>query len=116
MQTPFARYQKGFRKHLIDVVLEVDKKKAFYFKSKQFLSSQQVLETKDNGNLIVGYQVTQEMEIDELIKRWLPYVWVVEPLSLRKRIERELRGYLTKSKIKNPTTSPYSQDDPPHPS
>ncbi len=116
MQTPFARYQKGFRKYLIDVVLEVDKSKAFYFKSKQFLSSQQILETKDNGNLIVGYQVTQEMEIEELIKRWLPYVWVVEPLSLRKRIERELRGYLTKSKIKNPITSPYSQDDPPHPS
>ena len=94
MQTPFARYQKGFRKHLIDVVLEVDKTKAYYFESKKFLSSQQIIERKKSGNLLVAYQVTQEMEIDELIKRWLPYVWVVEPLSLKSRIEGELRGYL----------------------
>jgi len=94
MQTPFSRYQKGFRKHLIDVVLEVDKSKAYYFESKKFLSSQQIIERKESGNLLVAYQITQEMEIDELIKRWLPYVKVVKPLSLKNRIENELRGYL----------------------
>ena len=94
MQTPFAWYQKGFRKHLIDVVLEVDKSKTFYFESKKFLSSQQIIERKINGNLLIGYKITQEIEIDELIKRWLPYVWVIKPLSLRDRIEGELTGYL----------------------
>ena len=94
MQTSFARYQEGFRKYLIEVVLEVDSSKAFYFKSKKFLSSQQVLETKENGNLLISYQVTQEIEIEELIKKWLPYVKVVEPLSLKEKIEGELRGYL----------------------
>jgi predicted DNA-binding transcriptional regulator YafY len=44
--------------------------------------------------LIVSYQVTQELEIEELIKRWLPYVRVIKPLSLKDRIEEELRGYL----------------------
>jgi len=94
IQTPFSRYQKEFRKHLIKVVLEVDSSKTYYFKSKQFLSSQKIVETKDNGNLVVSYQVTQELEVEELIKRWLPYVWVVEPLSLKERIEGELKGYL----------------------
>jgi len=94
MQTPFAWYQKGFRKHLIDVVLEVDKSKAYYFESKKFLSSQQIIERKINGNLLIGYKITQEIEIDELIKRWLPYVWVIEPLSLKDKIEKELKGYL----------------------
>jgi predicted DNA-binding transcriptional regulator YafY len=93
MQTPFARYREGFRKYLIEVVLEVDASKAFYFKSKKFLSSQQILETKENGNLLLSYQVTQEIEIEELIKKWLPYVKVVEPLSLKERIEGELRSY-----------------------
>ena len=94
MQTPFAIYKKGFREQLIDIIVEVHKDKAFYFRSKKFLKSQKIIETKDNGNLIVSYQVTQELEIEELIKRWLPYVRVIEPLSLKDRIEEELRGYL----------------------
>jgi predicted DNA-binding transcriptional regulator YafY len=96
MQTPFARYREGFRKYLIEVVLEVDESKAFYFKSKKFLSSQQVLETKENGNLLLSYQVTQEIEIEELIKKWLPYMKVLEPLSLKEKIENELIKYLEK--------------------
>ena len=94
MQTPFAKYQQGFREHLINVVLEVDKSKASYFRAKQFLSSQEVVETKDNGNLIVTYKVTQNMEIEELIKRWLPYVRVIEPKRLKDKLERELKVYL----------------------
>lgn len=94
MQTPFARYREGFRKHLIEVVVEVDESKAFFFKSKEFLSSQRTLETKENGNLLISYEVTQEIEIEELIKKWLPYVRVVEPLSLKNKIENELIKYL----------------------
>jgi len=44
--------------------------------------------------LVLSYQVTQEIEIEELVKRWIPYVKVIEPLSLKERIENELRGYL----------------------
>jgi predicted DNA-binding transcriptional regulator YafY len=32
IQTPFAIYKKGFREHLIDIIVEVHKDKAFYFK------------------------------------------------------------------------------------
>jgi len=34
------------------------------------------------------------MEVEELIKRWLPYIRVIEPISLKERIENELREYL----------------------
>ena len=94
MQTPFARYQKGFKQHLVEVILEVDAKKAFFFQSKKFLSSQKIVNEKDNGNLIVSYHVTQELEIEELIKKWLPYVYILRPLSLKQKIEDELRLYL----------------------
>ena len=94
MQTPFAIYKKGFREHLIDITLEVHKDKAFYFRSKKYLKSQKIIKTKDDGNLLLSYQVTQELEVEELIKRWLPYVKVIKPLSLKERIEGELRGYL----------------------
>ena len=96
MQTPFSIYRQDFRKHLIDVVIEVDKSKAFFFHSKKFLRSQNILDTKDNGNIIVTYKVTQLREIDALIKQWLPYVKVVEPLELKEQIAQELKDYLEK--------------------
>lgn len=94
MQTPFAIYRQDFRKYLIDVVLEVDKSKAFFFHSKKFLRSQTLLDTKENGNLIITYKVTQLREIDALIKQWLPYVKVIEPQELKDQILNELKAYV----------------------
>jgi predicted DNA-binding transcriptional regulator YafY len=94
MQTPFSIYRKDYKKHLIPVILEVNKSKVFYFESKKYLKSQEILEKKDDGNLLIKYKITQEMEIEELIKKWIPYVKVVEPLSLKEKIESELKQYL----------------------
>ena len=94
MQTPFSKYRRQYRKYLIDVKLEVDSSKAFYFKSKKYLKSQKILETKENGNLIISYRVTQERELDDLIKRWLPNIKVLEPLSLKEKIRKDLEQYL----------------------
>jgi predicted DNA-binding transcriptional regulator YafY len=94
MQTPFSKYTPNFRNHLIDVVVEVDKTKARFFKAKKFLPSQKEIQTKQDGTLILSYRVTQEMEMEELIKRWIPYMRVVSPLSLREKIEGDLREYL----------------------
>ena len=97
MQTPFSIYRRDYKKHLITVVLEVDKSKAFYFESKKYLKSQEILEKKENGNLLIKYKITQEMEIEELIKRWIPFVKVIEPLSLKEKIASDLRSYLNTS-------------------
>ena len=93
MQTPFSTYKRDYKKHLINVVLEVDKVKAFYFENKKYLKSQDV-KKQDNGNLLVTFKVTQEMEIEELIKKWIPFVKVVEPKSLKEKIDNDLRSYL----------------------
>ena len=96
MQTPFAKYTKGFRKKLIDVVLEVDKSVAEYFKTKKFLSSQKIIRTEDNGNLIIQFTVTQEYELEELIKKWIPHISVIKPVSLKDKINTILTQYITK--------------------
>ncbi len=94
MQTPFAIYRQNYKQYLIDVKLEVSKEKAFYFKSKKHLKSQKE-EELDNGNLLVTYKVTQLKEVDELVKKWLPYAKVLEPLELKTQIEDELKNYLS---------------------
>jgi len=95
MQTPFAKYSQGFRSKLIDIKIEVSATKADYFKKKKFLPSQKEdITPQESGNLIVTYKVTSEMEVEELIKRWLPHVKVLEPLSLKTKIAQELQEYL----------------------
>lgn len=95
IQTPFPRYQPNYRNFLIDIILEVDASKAYFFKNKKFLKSQEIVEEKTNGNLIISYKITQELEVDELIKRWIPHVRVIEPISLKNKIYEELKAYIT---------------------
>jgi len=93
-QTPFSIYKQDYKKRLIDIKVEVNNKKSFFFKSKQYLKSQKIIEELENGNLIITFQVTQELEVEELIKKWIPYVKVIEPLTLKNKIQTELKGYL----------------------
>ncbi len=94
MQTPLAIYSENYDQKLIDVVVEVDSKKAEHFRSKKYLSSQKIKEVKENGSLVLSFKVTQNMEIEELVKRWLPHIKVITPESLKKKIDRELKEYL----------------------
>lgn len=94
MQTPFSIYRKDYKKYLINIVLEVDKSKSSHFKMKNHLKSQTLLETKENGNLLIGFKVTQEKEMEELIMKWIPLVKVIQPVSLKNSIEKRIREYL----------------------
>ncbi len=78
----------------IEVLVEIDNKKARFFKLKKFLSSQKTVETKDDGSLVLSFKVTQEMEMEELVKKWIPYMKVIKPLSLKEKIENDIKKYL----------------------
>ena len=94
MQTPFSTYKRDYKKNLINVVLDVDKSKAFYFENKKYLKSQELIEKKEKGNLLLSFKVTQEMEIEELVKKWIPFVKVIEPVTLKDKIKQDLIQYL----------------------
>ena len=94
MQTPFSKYTPNFRLHLIDVVVEVASVKAKFFRAKKFLPSQNIVEQKEDGSLVISFKVTQDLEVEELIKKWLPFMKVIAPLSLKQKIDAELRAYL----------------------
>ncbi len=95
MQTPLALYSETYKEKLIQVLLEVNKTKAQHFKLKKHLLSQKIVEEKSNGNLILSFEVTQFREIEELIKRWIPHIKVIEPKALKEKIAKDLEKYLT---------------------
>ena len=94
IQTPFAKYSEDFKEKLIKILVEVDKSKITFFENKKFLPSQKIVDRLENGNLLLSFLVTQELEIEELIKKWLPYLKVIEPLSLDEKIKSDIKKYL----------------------
>lgn len=94
IQTPFSKYTPQFRSKMIEVIVEVSKTKSKFFSLKNHLPSQKILETKEDGSMIVSFKVTQELEVDALIKSWIPHMKVISPLSLKTKIENELKEYL----------------------
>jgi predicted DNA-binding transcriptional regulator YafY len=93
IQTPFPKYTYPFRENQIDVKLKVSPQKAKFFKMKKFFPSQ-TEQTQDDGSLVLSYKFTQEMEVESFIKSWIPHMQVIEPQSLKDKIESELQSYL----------------------
>lgn len=75
------------------VKLHVSKEVARFFKSKQYLKSQKVLETLKNGDILVTYEISHELEIIPLIQQWIPYVHVIEPLELKDKIAKNIEKF-----------------------
>ena len=94
LQTPFPAYQPSFRMHLVDVIVEVSKDKARFFKVKKHLPSQREVEIKEDGSMVLAFKVTKASEMKDLVKKWIPHIKVIEPVSLKEEIEGELREYL----------------------
>lgn len=92
IQTPWARFKRGEKD--ITVVLEIEKKISKYFKMKKFLSSQKILEEKEDGNIIVQYEVSDLFEIKELVLQWIDKMKIVEPKQLTEIIKKELEDKL----------------------
>ena len=53
---------------MIDVIVEIDRSKASFFVAKDFLASQEIVEVRKNGNIIVHFKVLEPISLDEKIK------------------------------------------------
>jgi len=88
-QTIFSNYQK----ESYEVILEIDESIKRFFKQKKFLSSQTILEEKEN--LLISYKVTNDMEILPLVRKWLPNIKIISPKSTKDKFLKEIRDYLS---------------------
>lgn len=93
-ETPFTLYGKEWKK----AILKIDSSKAFYFEKKNLFPKQKLLKKDDKGNLIIEVFYTQPMEILPNIKKWLPFVEIMESEdgSIEKELKKDLQNALKK--------------------
>jgi len=93
LQTPWALYVPDFKQHLVEVVVQINKPHAKYFKLKKFLPSQSIIEESGTGCLTLSYKVTQLREIEELVKQWIPYMKIIKPQKLKETFRAIAKEY-----------------------
>ncbi|WP_418179146.1 WYL domain-containing protein [Aliarcobacter lanthieri] len=87
-QTLFSYYKEK----PYEVVLEIDSSIKRFFLQKKFLTSQKIIE--NNDDLTLSFQITNDMEILPLVKKWFPNIKIVSPKNLKDKFEEEIRVYL----------------------
>ena len=86
-----AWFQDG---NSFDVIIRVKSEIAHYFKLKKHLPSQKIIKESKDGALIIGFSVSSDEDVDNLIKAWLPHIEVLKPERFRRRLISELESYL----------------------
>ena len=77
-----------------EVTVKVLQPIAHFFKLKKHLASQEIIEERNDGSLIIKFTVSHDEEVDNIIKAWLPHIEVLTPIRLRDQILNELETYI----------------------
>jgi predicted DNA-binding transcriptional regulator YafY len=89
MQSLFQDFESPNYEVQVRVSYEVSR----YFRVKKYLSSQKLISEEKNGDLILSFQINDDMEIIPLIKTWIPHLKVISPTKLDNKIKEELSKY-----------------------
>jgi len=78
------------------VVLSVAPEAAEYFKRRQLIPHQRIIEEKVDGTLLIETQVGHQNQILPIVRYWIPSVRIEYPLEFQKNMLDNLRNYLGK--------------------
>ncbi|NLK66554.1 MAG: WYL domain-containing protein [Campylobacteraceae bacterium] len=84
--------------NLITVKLKADKKISEFIQRREIFPNQRILETLENGDIILEMKSAFEPEILGLVLFWLPHISILEPLYLKEKLIKNLEIYLEKEK------------------
>lgn len=88
----------GYKKPLFCVTLKVDKSIARFFTSKKHLRSQKILKEQNDGSLILEYEISNDLEILPLVKKWMPSIAILSPKRLQEVYLKDLQKALNDTK------------------
>jgi predicted DNA-binding transcriptional regulator YafY len=96
IQSPMTLY--GVEKQIGYFLASPKVAKYFMPHMKKYLSSQTFIEQHKDGSVEFSLEYTQALEVLPFIKRWLPEIEVLSPLSLQELMLKDVKEYLEKYK------------------
>lgn len=78
----------------IEVVVEVDKSYAHYFRRRKVYPHQEIKEERADGSIVVSFKVGSLDEIMSTIKVWLPHIKIIQPEELKKICLKKMKTWI----------------------
>jgi hypothetical protein len=77
-----------------EVILKIEPIVMKNFIAKKHLRSQEIIETREDG-LLLRFQITNNMELLPLIKKWIPNIKIISsPPHLKEQLKKDIEKYL----------------------
>lgn len=76
------------------VLIRVQPEVTVFFKERRLFPEQQIEQEAETGELFISCQIRHEMQLLPLVRYWLPYVKIIEPIHFQQKLEQDLQGYL----------------------
>lgn len=83
-----------------EVTLSVHPDVALYFKQRKLFPEQVILTESAAGELLISCQIRHQKQLHPLVRYWIPYLKIIEPVHLQQELDAGLQGYLTSSQCK----------------
>ena len=76
------------------VILQIASEVTKYFKRKPISKTQRVESLHEDGSMVISVEITTDMEIIPLVKYWIPYIKVLDPMRINEAIDMDLKEYM----------------------
>lgn len=76
-----------------EVIMEIDKHVAKFFKNKPIAATQKILK-EDDEKLTLSVMATSDFEIIPIVKSWIPFIKIVSPQRIQTKVKEEIAKYL----------------------
>ncbi|WP_456449584.1 helix-turn-helix transcriptional regulator [Hydrogenimonas sp.] len=94
LETISSNRSTWFSSNDFEVLLAVDAEVGYYFERKKLLPSQRIVEKNRHFWKVSGI-FSYEKELFGFVRYWIPHIRIIEPSNLQKKLEKELKDYLS---------------------
>lgn len=85
----------------LEVKILVDALCAHYFKRRKMFPTQEILEERKDGSVVVSYRVGHYGAIWNILKVWIPHILILEPEEIRDDLLADMKGWVSRQKKLN---------------
>jgi predicted DNA-binding transcriptional regulator YafY len=78
----------------LTVTVLIDKQVSHYFKRRKIFPTQEIIEERQDGSLVVAYHVGHFEAIRDILKSWIPHITILEPAAFRQNLLAEVKGWV----------------------
>jgi predicted DNA-binding transcriptional regulator YafY len=73
--------------------MEIDNHIAKFFKQKPIAITQKIIK-EDENKLTISVMASSDWEIIPIIKSWIPFIKVLDPIRIQNQVENDARKFL----------------------